>query len=160
MIDLAIVSLPRLDLTRPAIAPAILSSLANQRGVKNKVKYVFGIKKDSLIYAKSISGGKYFLTKDSISPSIKPINFRNEKWVSNLSTLKIRIDDDFSGIKKYSGSINGKWILMEHEPKRKLLFFEFDDVKFSKTELKLNLHVEDMVGNVNEFEATIYRKKN
>ena len=48
---------------------------------------------------------------------------------------------------------------MEHEPKRKLLFFEFDDVKFSKTELKLNLHVEDMVGNVNEFEATIYRKK-
>ena len=100
------------------------------------------------------------MTKDSISPSIKPINFRNEKWVSNLSTLKIRIDDDFSGIKKYSGSINGKWILMEHEPKRKLLFFEFDDVKFSKTELKLNLHVEDMVGNVNEFEATIYRKKN
>ncbi|MAR43660.1 MAG: hypothetical protein CMC48_06200 [Flavobacteriaceae bacterium] len=131
----------------------------NQRGVKNKVKYVFGIKKDSLIYAKSISGGKYFLTKDSISPSIKPINFRNQKWVSNLSTLKIRIDDDFSGIKKYSGSINGKWILMEHEPKRKLLFFEFDDVKFSKTELKLNLHVEDMVGNVTEFEATIYRKK-
>ena len=37
MIDLAIVSLPRLDLTRPAIAPAILSSLANERGVKNKV---------------------------------------------------------------------------------------------------------------------------
>ena len=49
---------------------------------------------------------------------------------------------------------------MEHEPKRKLLFFEFDDVKFNKTELKLKLHVEDMVGNVNEFEATIYRKKN
>ena len=37
MIDLAIISLPRLDLTRPAIAPAILSSLANQNGVKNKV---------------------------------------------------------------------------------------------------------------------------
>ena len=48
---------------------------------------------------------------------------------------------------------------MEHEPKRKLLFFEFGDIKFSKTELKLNLHVEDMVGNVNEFETTIYRKK-
>ena len=48
---------------------------------------------------------------------------------------------------------------MEHEPKRKLLFFEFDDVKFIKTELRLNLHVEDMVGNIKEFEATIYRKK-
>ena len=131
----------------------------NKKGKRNKIQYVFGNQKDNLIYAKSISGGKYFLTKDTISPSIKPINFRNEKWVTNLSTLRIRVDDEFSGIKKYRASINGKWILMEHEPKRKLLFFEFDDVKFSKTELKLNLHVEDMVGNVNEFEATIYRKK-
>ena len=131
----------------------------NKKGKRNKIQYVFGNQKDNLIYAKSISGGKYFLTKDTISPSIKPINFRNEKWVTNLSTLRIRVDDEFSGIKKYKASINGKWILMEHEPKRKLLFFEFDDVKFSKTELKLNLNVEDMVGNVNEFEATIYRKK-
>ena len=131
----------------------------NKKGKRNKIQYVFGNQKDNLIYAKSISGGKYFLTKDTISPSIKPINFRNEKWVTNLSTLRIRVDDEFSGIKKYRASINGKWILMEHEPKRKLLFFEFDDVKFSKTELKLNLNVEDMVGNVNEFEATIYRKK-
>ena len=131
----------------------------NKKGKRNKIQYVFGNKKDSLIYAKSISGGKYFLTKDTISPSIKPINFKDEKWVTNLSTLRIKVDDEFSGIKKYRASINGNWILMEHEPKRKLLFFEFGDIKFSKTELKLNLHVEDMVGNVNEFETTIYRKK-
>ena len=131
----------------------------NKNGKKNKIQYVFGNKKGSLIRASSVSGGKYFLTKDTISPSIKPINFRNEKWVTNLSTLRINVDDEFSGIKKYRATINGKWILMEHEPKRKLLFFEFDDVKFSKTELKLNLQVEDMVGNIKEFEATIYRKK-
>ena len=130
----------------------------NKKGKKDKIQYVFGNKKDSIIYAKSTSGGKYFLTKDTISPSIKPINFRNEKWVSNLSTLRIMVDDEFSGIKKYRASINGEWILMEHEPKSKLLFFEFDDIKFTKTELKLNLFVEDMVGNVNEFEATIYKK--
>ena len=74
----------------------------NKKGKKNKIQYVFGNKKDSLIYAKSISGGKYFLTKDTISPSIKPINFKNKKWVTNLSTLKIRVDDEFSGIKKYT----------------------------------------------------------
>ena len=48
---------------------------------------------------------------------------------------------------------------MEYEPKRKLLFFEFDDIKFNTTELKLNICVEDMVGNVNEFKTSIYRKK-
>ena len=78
--------------------------------------------------------------------------------MTNLSTLEIRVDDEFSGIKKYTASINGKWILMEYEPKRKLLFFEFDDLNFDKAELKFNLHVEDMVGNENEFEAIIYRK--
>ena len=130
----------------------------NKKGKKNKIQYVFGNKNDSLIFVKSMSGGKYFLTKDTIPPSIKPINFKNKKWVTNLSTLEIRVDDDFSGIKKYTASINGKWILMEHEPKRKLLFFEFDDLNFDKAELKFNLHVEDMVGNENEFEAIIYRK--
>ena len=130
----------------------------NKKGVKNKIQYVFGNKNDSLIFVKSMSGGKYFLTKDTIPPSIKPINFRNEKWVTNLSTLKIRVDDEFSGIKKYTASINGKWILMEHEPKKKLLFFEFDDLNFEKAELRFNLQVEDMVGNENEFEAIIYRK--
>ena len=130
----------------------------NNKGEKNKLQYVFGNKNDSLIFVKSMSGGKYFLTKDTIPPSIKPVNFKNKKWVTNLSTLKIRVDDEFSGIKKYTASINGKWILMEHEPKRKLLFFEFDDLNFDKAELKFNLHVEDMVGNENEFEAVIYRK--
>ena len=42
MIDLAIISLPRLELTRPAIAPAILSSLANNINCTNKV-YDFAI---------------------------------------------------------------------------------------------------------------------
>ena len=37
MKELAIISLPRLDLTRPAIAPAILSSLANDMKVTNQV---------------------------------------------------------------------------------------------------------------------------
>ena len=130
----------------------------NNKGEKNKLQYVFGNKNDSLIFVKSMSGGKYFLTKDTIPPSIKPVNFKNKKWVTNLSTLEIRVDDEFSGIKKYTASINGKWILMEHEPKRKLLFFEFDDLNFDKAELKFNLHVEDMVGNENEFEAIVYRK--
>ena len=130
----------------------------DEKGKKNKIQYVFGNKNDSLIFVKSMSGGKYFLTKDTIPPTIKPVNFKNKKWVTDLSTLKIRVDDKFSGIKKYTASINGKWILMEHEPKRKLLFFEFDDLNFDKDELKFSLQVEDMVGNENEFEAIIYRK--
>ena len=37
MVDVAIVSLPRLDLTRPVIAPAILSSIVSQNKLKPKI---------------------------------------------------------------------------------------------------------------------------
>lgn len=43
MADLSIISLPRLDLTRPAIAPAILSSIANGMNISNKI-YDFALK--------------------------------------------------------------------------------------------------------------------
>lgn len=37
MVDVAIISLPRLDLTRPAIAPAILSSIASKNKMTSKI---------------------------------------------------------------------------------------------------------------------------
>ena len=65
--------------------------------------------------------------------------------------------DNLSGIKKYTAYINGEWILMEYEPKRKLLFFDFNDLEFNDTKLKFKLILEDIVGNIKEFEATVYR---
>ena len=127
-------------------------------GRKNRIQYVFGKKNDGKIYAKNISEGKYFLTKDTKPPSIKPINFQNGKWVNNLSILKLRVNDNLSGIKKYNAYINGNWILMEYEPKRKLLFFDFSNLKSDDSKLELNLIVEDVVGNVNKFQASLYRE--
>ena len=157
---------PKKGLSLEFFLPKNLDSISHRQicigklnfGKKNKIQYIHGKKNDTIIYAKNISEGKYFLTKDNKSPSIRPINFQNGKWVSNLSILKIRVDDNLSGIKKYNAYINGKWILMEYEPKRKLLFFEFNDLKFDETKLKLDLSVEDMVGNVNKFEASLYRE--
>ena len=44
---------------------------------------------------------------------------------------------------------------MEYEPKRKLLFFDFSNLKSDDSKLELNLIVEDVVGNVNKFQASI-----
>ena len=126
-------------------------------GRENKIQYVFGNKNHSVITANTKSGGKYFLTKDTKSPWVKPVNFKNGAWVKSLSKLKIRIGDNLSGIKKYTAYINGEWILMEYEPKRKLLFFDFNDLEFNDTKLKFKLILEDIVGNIKEFEATVYR---
>ena len=98
------------------------------------------------------------LAKDSLPPTIKPLNFRNEQWISNYKYLEFELDDDFSGIQSYRGTINGKWILLEHEPKDKRLTYDFNDIDFDGATLNIVLEANDGVGNKQQFSATVYRK--
>ncbi|MEO9481860.1 MAG: peptidoglycan DD-metalloendopeptidase family protein [Ekhidna sp.] len=59
----------------------------------------------------------YTILEDSIPPSI-------ELKMANPDMLKFRIDDELSGIKSFKASINGEFILMHYEPKRKLVWSE------------------------------------
>jgi hypothetical protein len=79
--------------------------------------------------------------------------------MSNYKFLEVEVDDEFSGIKSYRATINGQWILMEHEPKNKTLIYNFADIKFNQTQLNFELEVEDQVGNSSVFNATIFRKQ-
>ena len=101
--------------------------------------------------------GTYFLVKDSVPPTIKLINFKKNQWLSSLKSLKLKIEDDLSGIKSYEGEINGKWILFEYEPKNKSLIYNFKDLKFDSSKHKLKLKIVDNVGNTETFETIFYR---
>ena len=76
--------------------------------------------------------GLYFIKNDSVFPTIRPLNFKNEDWISNKKYLKFKIVDKESGIKKYKGKINGKWMLFEYEYKKNLISYEFDSYYLSK----------------------------
>ena len=125
---------------------------------KKKIAYSPTIIKDSIFISKSVQAGTYFLAKDSIPPKIKPINFKKNQWLSKSKFLKIKIEDDLSGIKYYEGEINGKWVLFEYEPKNKNLTFNFNDLKFKSGKQDLKLKVTDNVGNESIFQTTFYRK--
>ena len=79
--------------------------------------------------------------------------------MSNYKFLEVEIEDEFSGIKSYRATINGQWILMEYEPKDKILIYNFADIDFDQTQLNFELMVEDQVGNQSVFNATIFRKQ-
>ena len=79
--------------------------------------------------------------------------------MSNYKFLEVEVDDEFSGIKSYRATINGQWILMEHEPKDKTLIYNFSDIEFDQTQLNFELEVKDQVGNTSVFNATIFRKQ-
>lgn len=59
----------------------------------------------------------YTILEDSIPPSI-------ELKMANPDMLKFRIDDEMSGIKSFKATINGEFVLMHYEPKRKLVWSE------------------------------------
>lgn len=126
---------------------------------EKQLRYVWTAKKDSILQTKYAYAGQYVLTKDSLAPTIKPLNFKDQQWMSNYKFLEVEVDDGFSGIKSYRAKINGQWILMEHEPKDKTLIYNFADIEFDQTQLNFELEVEDQVGNRSVFNATIFRKQ-
>ena len=102
--------------------------------------------------------GDYTLAADIKPPSISPVNFQNNQWITGNSNLKLRISDDISGIKSYRATVNGKFILMEYESKNNTLTHDFNDGVVTETENNLKVIVTDNVGNSTTYEAVFFRK--
>ncbi|MDA0985267.1 MAG: M23 family peptidase, partial [Bacteroidetes bacterium] len=65
---------------------------------------------------------------------------------------------DYTGIQKYRGEINGRWILLEHEPKDNTLIYDFNDLDIEEALHQLKITAEDQVGNTSELVMDFYRK--
>ena len=95
--------------------------------------------------------------KDSIPPTIKLHNFEAKQWISKLQLMEIEMEDDLSGIGTFSAEINGEWILMEYDLKRKMLVYDFSDKILKGHQHLFKITVTDKVGNTNLLETTFYR---
>jgi len=121
-----------------------------------KITYLNSRKDDSYIYANTSSLGKYTISRDTIKPEIKPINFKQNSNISNRSTIRLRLKDEMSGIKSYNAYLNGKWALFEYEPKSNLIFHKISDNIINQGENILLINYQDGVGNKGVYKATIY----
>ncbi len=102
--------------------------------------------------------GTYALAKDATPPVITPINITPKKWMSKYRYITLEIEDEDSGIKGYRATVNGKFILLEYDPKTKKLTHDFNDGIITDTENLFKLIVTDNVGNNTIFETTFFRK--
>lgn len=105
--------------------------------------------------AKISQFGDFAVAADSIKPKITGVNIYPGKEIKNQTTIKCLIEDKESGIKKFEGKINGQWILMEYDHKRKLLQYDFNEI-IKKGENLFTLEVVDMLGNVKKYSAKFY----
>jgi Peptidase family M23 len=128
--------------------------------VKKKfANYVPTKYKHNKLYTSINTLGDYMLKIDTVMPSISPVNFKDKQWLTRYHYLKVKIKDADSGIKKYTASIDGKWILMEYDAKKNLLTYNFNEKKFKKAKHELKISVTDNVNNTKVYIASFFRKK-
>ena len=125
---------------------------------KGKPYFFSNQKKEDSWIGKSKILGRFTLSRDSVAPKIKPLNFKNKQWLSSFNYLRVKLTDDYSGIKSYRGEINGKWIRFEYEPKNNTLIYDFNDLIFKESLHQLTIEAEDRVGNLSKLEMEFYRK--
>lgn len=90
---------------------------------------------------------RYTIDYDSVTPTSKPLKLSSNK-------ISFTIDDNKSGIKSYKATLNGKWLLLKYDYKRKRLETDPLDpnIPFSG---ELLLEVKDNTDNKSNFKTKI-----
>ncbi len=127
--------------------------LINKNG---KISYLKTNKDKNYLSTTSSILGSYVISRDSLKPEVKPLNFSLNKDISNQKTIRLRIYDKTSGIKSYNALINDKWALFEYEPKSNLIFHQIEDGIIKNGENNINIKVIDGVGNQTEINSKVY----
>ncbi len=132
--------------------------IAKLLGYKKFPAYSSTKRKGNILTTRTKTLGEFALATDTIKPTITAHNFKKGQWISNFRYLKLKIDDEGSGVSNYRATVNGKWILMEYDYKTKTLTHDFNDGCITATKNNLKLIVTDNVGNNSTFETMFYRK--
>ena len=103
--------------------------------------------------------GNYTLLSDTIKPTIKLLYLQDHQWITNAKTLKVKIADIDSGIKNYRATIDGEWILMQYNHKKRILTYNFSDKKLVGSKHIFKIVVSDNVGNTNSLSTTFFKKQ-
>jgi len=132
--------------------------IARLVGYKNYPVYSFTKRDGNILSTSTKTLGTYALATDTVNPTIYGLNFKDGQWLSNFRYLKVKIDDDRSGISNYRATVNDKWILMEYDYKTKTLTYDFNDDIITDSKNNFKLIVTDNIGNSSIFESMFYRK--
>jgi hypothetical protein len=111
--------------------------------------------KNDRLWGKSKTFGDYYIKVDTVAPRIENVNFR--KNMRGRPQFTFKISDNFSGnALDYRATVDGEWILMQHDAKTRRLIHRFDG-RISSGEHQFRLEVSDELGNEEVFERKFVR---
>ncbi len=108
-------------------------------------------------YTKTL--GQFKLAKDTTAPKISSNKAIEGKSLSLNNSLDFTISDNLTGIKEYSGFINGNWVLFEYEHKLRRISHALTDEYTVNGRNELKIVVSDNVGNSTIFETHFFINK-
>jgi hypothetical protein len=111
---------------------------------------------DGWVTTQSRNFGSYYIKVDTVPPSITPQNVSPGKNLANQSRISFRIADNLSGIASYHAYIDGEWVLMEYDPKNRLLWHTLDR-NLAKGSHQFKLEVRDGKDNLSTYEFKFTR---
>jgi len=91
--------------------------------------------------------GTYTILKDSVPPDVYPLDV-------SKNSLAFRIRDELSGISSFRGTINGKWILLSYDYKKKIIWWDKLNEE-DNLEGDLVVTIKDKASNVTTFQRKI-----
>jgi hypothetical protein len=136
---------------KPGVIPGGKESkmLIVQLGDDQEKSAMNSIWSEGYLTAEVLSFGKFFVGIDSVAPVISANGLVSGAILTGKKEIKIKITDDFSGIKSYEPTIDGKWALFEYDQKNNLLIYIFDERRITQgTKHSLSLKVTDNKDNI------------
>lgn len=116
-----------------------------------KVNAIGGTVANGVVTANVRSFGNYTLMLDTVPPVITNLDLKAD--MRGRKSFTIKVSDDLSGIGSWKGLIDGKWVLLEYEPKDKTLTHTFDRFSQGTGKRTFVLEVTDDRGNTSRTEV-------
>lgn len=142
---------PSVDLSDSLMKKAVVVRLSGNRRASIGGTWVEGY---MIVHPRSF--GSYVIMLDLYRPVIKPINIFKGKDMSKDKEITFEITDNLSGIHSFRCTIDGKWVLMEFNPKNNHIYYTFDE-HVGKGVHHLRLVVSDEVGNTSYYNTDFTR---
>ncbi len=112
---------------------------------------------DGALKASLRAFGNFVVLIDTIPPEIISVNIASGQIKSDRKTVKVKITDELSGIRRFRATLNGDWLLMEYDAKNNLLVYQIDE-RLKKGNNDFRLEVTDQRDNKTIFEKTLVRE--
>jgi hypothetical protein len=100
---------------------------------------------DGMLTCKTRDFCDFYVAIDTLAPTVIVQGPKDADYTQRAA-LNVRIEDRYSGIKSYRGTIDGHWALFAYDAKNNLLTYTFDNM-LAPGEHQLKLVVTDKVNN-------------